>query len=277
MTAQLRPQISDYSHLEPLPDPPPREPDMRQDQRIYDFRSILRLSLSHRDDVLIAGGGYLRHQASNASEQLAPDCVVAFGVNSSGIVERNGYVISEVGKPPDLVLEVASRSTGRRDYTVKREGYAGYGVREYWRFDPTGGRYHDAALAGDALVEGQYEPLPVTRDPDGLLWGYSEVLDLELCWDRGEFRLRDHDTKQFLSTPEEERSLREAAEAGREAAESGRQAAESGRQAAESERQTAESERQAAEGRAESERQARLVAEERIRLLEAEIARRPSP
>ena len=173
--------------------------------------------------------------------------------NSSGIVERNGYVISEVGKPPDLVLEVASRSTGRRDYTVKREGYAGYGVREYWRFDPTGGRYHDAALAGDALVEGQYEPLPVTRDPDGLLWGYSEVLDLELCWDRGEFRLRDHDTKQFLSTPEEERSMREAADAGRDAAEAGRQAAET---------------------RADAERQARLAAEERIRLLEAEIARR---
>ena len=246
MASQLRPQIADYAHLEELPDPPPREPDMQQDQRIYDFRSILRLSLAHRDDVLIAGGGYLRREAGNASEQLAPDCVVAFGVNPRGIVERNGYVISEVGKPPDFLLEVASRSTGRRDYTVKREAYAGYGVQEYWRFDRTGGRYHDAALAGDTLVEGRYRSVPINRDPDGLLWGYSEVLDLELCWDRGEFRLRDHVTKEFLPTPEEERSMRQAAEAGRHVAEAEREA----------------------------ERQARLAAEERIRLLEAELERR---
>ena len=251
-TARLRPQIADYAHLEPLPDPP-REPDMEQDIRIYDFRRILHLCLSHRDDVLIAGGGYLRREAGNASEQLAPDCVVAFGVNPRGITDRNGYVISEVGKPPDLVLEVASRSTGRRDYTVKREAYAGYGVREYWRFDHTGGRYHDAPLAGDRLVGEQYEPLPVNRDPDGLLWGYSEVLGLELCWDRGEFRLRDHETKEFFSTPEEERAMRESAE---------------------SELRAVEEERLAAQSRAEAERQARLSAEERIRLLEAELEQR---
>ena len=81
---------------------------------------------------------------------------MTFGVDPKAIVARNGYVISEVGKPPDFVLEVASRSTGRRDYTVKRDGYAGYGVREYWRFDHTGGRFHDAALAGDVLVDGRY-------------------------------------------------------------------------------------------------------------------------
>ena len=239
MASQLRPQIADYSHLEPLPDPPRREPDMQQDQGIYDFRSILRLSLSHRDDVLIAGGGYLRREATNDAERFAPDCVVTFGVNPKGIVARNGYVINEVGKPPDFVLEVASRSTGRRDYTVKRDAYAGYGVREYWRFDPTGGRFHDAAMAGDTLVDGRYEPLPVSREPGGLLWGYSEVLDLELCWDGGEFRLRDHATKEFLPTLEEERAMREAAEAERMA-----------------------------------ERDARLAAEERIRRLEAELEQR---
>ena len=220
MTTQLRPQIADYAHLEPLPDPPPREPDMQQDTRIYDFRRILDLRLSRRNDVLISGGGYLRREAGDDSEIFVPDCVVAFGVNPSGITERNGYVINEVGKPPDFVLEVASRSTGRRDYTVKRDGYAGYGVQEYWRFDYTGGDYHDAPLAGDTLVEGQrYRPLPIHRDADGLLWGYSEVLDVELCWDAGGLLLRDHDTKLFLPTPEDEQQLREAAERQRDAAE----------------------------------------------------------
>ena len=110
-------------------------------------------------------------------------------------------------------------------------------MQEYWRFDPSGGRFHNAALAGDTLVEGRYAPLPVTQDPDGLLWGYSEILDLELCWDEGVFRLRNHATKEFMPTPIEERSMREAAENELEAVESQRQAVESQRQAAESPRQ----------------------------------------
>ena len=228
----LRPQIADYSHLEPLPDPPPREPDLQQDRQLFDFRSMLGLHFAHQEDVLIAGGGYLRNQPYDESEIFAPDCVIAFGVNPPGVVARNGYVISEVGKPPDFVLEVASRSTGRRDYTVKRDGYAGYGVGEYWRFDPSGGRFHDAPLAGDTLVGGRYEPLPINRDPDGMLWGYSPLLDLEICWDRGQIRFREARNKEFLATIAETRASLD------------------------------------------EERQARLDAEERIRLLEAEIERR---
>ncbi len=37
---------------------------------------------------------------------------------------------------PDLVIETASRSTARRDRTVKKEIYAVNGVREYWLVDP---------------------------------------------------------------------------------------------------------------------------------------------
>ena len=142
-----KPDTGGHSQLEPLPDPP-REPDMQQRRRTAAFDAILMAHFAHRNDVLISGDGYLRHDPANEDEQFAPDCVVAFGVNPDAIVSRNGYVISEVGKPPDFVLEVASRSTGRRDHTVKRTGYAGYGVQEYWRFDHTNGRYHDTALAG---------------------------------------------------------------------------------------------------------------------------------
>ena len=53
------------------------------------------------------------------------------------------------------MLEVASPSTGRVDYTDKRRDYERFGILEYWRFDPSGGEYHDAALAGDRLVERQ--------------------------------------------------------------------------------------------------------------------------
>jgi Uma2 family endonuclease len=37
---------------------------------------------------------------------------------------------------PDLVIEVLSGSTQRRDGTLKRDRYEGFGVREYWMVDP---------------------------------------------------------------------------------------------------------------------------------------------
>lgn len=221
----LRPQIADYAHLEPLPDPV-REPDMQQSEGIISFHLILNPYFAHRDDVLISGKGYLRHEATNDAERLAPDCVVAFGVNPEGIIARNGYVISEVGKPPDFVLEVASRSTGRRDYTVKREGYAGYGVQEYWRFNHTGGRFHDAPLAGDTLVDGNYQRLEIHEEDDGLLWGHSAVLGLDLCWDDGELRFREPETGEFLPTPEETRFERDSAVARADAEQARANAAE---------------------------------------------------
>ena len=211
-TALRPPRPGAYAHLEPLPDPP-RIPDMQQHIRIVAFDSILQAHFAQRADVLVCGQGYLRREAGNDAERLAPDCVVAFGVNPDAVVARNGYVISEVGKPPDFVLEVASRSTGRRDYTVKRAGYAGYGVREYWRFDHTGGRYHDVALAGDRLVAGEYEPLRIHEEPGGLKWGHSPVLGLDLCWDDGNLRLYDPVAGAYLPTSAELQARAAGAEA----------------------------------------------------------------
>ena len=115
------------------------------------------------------------------AREFAPDFIFARQVRDpERVIRRNGYVISEVGKPPDLVLEVGSRNTGRRDFTVKREGYAALGIGEYWRFDPSGGEYHDVPLAGDTLVDGEYVSVEIVAESDGRHWGYSETLELEL-------------------------------------------------------------------------------------------------
>ena len=233
-TVLRSPPRGEFAHLEPLPDPP-RTPDMQQHIRIVAFDSILQAHFAQRADVLVCGAGYLRQEAGNRAERLAPDCLVAFGVNPTAIVARNGYVISEVGKPPDFVLEVASRSTGRRGDTVKRAGYAGYGVGEYWRFDHTGGRYHEAALAGDRLVNGVYEPIRINEEPDGLLWGHSAVLGLDLCWERGALRFYDPAAGEYLPTPAELRDQRDAERAARLSAEARAAAERTDRFAAEAE------------------------------------------
>ena len=52
---------------------------------------------------------------------------------------------------PDLVVEIRSESTARRDWTVKRELYARYGVKEYWLVDPEA-----ATIAVLTLTDSKY-------------------------------------------------------------------------------------------------------------------------
>lgn len=231
----LNPKYADYSHIEPLPDPE-RVNDFEQFDDVVNFAAALLAFFAERDDVLISGEGYLCHVASGSmAGWLVPDCIVVFRIDPFATKARNGYVISEVGKNPDFILEVGSRSTGRRDYTVKRDGYAGYGVREYWRFDHTGGDYHDAALAGDVLVDVVYQPFEIVEEADGLKWGHSPVLGLDLCWDDSKLRVRNPETGDYLPIPTEWQSRTEAVAADRDAAEAERDAERVRRLAAENE------------------------------------------
>ncbi len=253
-----KPGLPDYSDIEPLPDPP-QVGDMEQFDGINDFAATLKPRFRREKGYVVSGGGYLRSDPDDMGD-FAPDIIFAKDVEDpERVIRRNGYVISEVGKPPDLVLEVGSRSTGRRDYTVKREGYARYGVGEYWRFDPSGGKYHDAHLGGDKLVDGEYEPIEIVSESATRHWGYSEALELEVWWYDGRLRFRDRATGEFLPNPQEWQDMAEAAET----------RAESERVA----REVAESQAESAEARAESERTERLAAEARADRLEAELRR----
>ena len=49
-----------------------------------------------------------------------PDLLVSFDADPIAYYRSNGYIISEQGKPPDFVLEIASASTGKVDVTDKR-------------------------------------------------------------------------------------------------------------------------------------------------------------
>ena len=192
--------------IQPLPDPPEKR-DMQQDRHYVPARYVLEAHYDSRGDVLVAGHGYLiasRGSVSDWKDHFYPDMVVAFGVDPEAIVDRNGYVISEVGKPPDFVLEFASETTAPRDVTVKRAGYAALGVSEFWRFDGSGKGYYPQPLAGDLLAGDRYEPVELTEEPDGEMRGYSPALSLHLCADaeRG-LRFRDPATGEYLRTHRE--------------------------------------------------------------------------
>ena len=161
---------------------------------------------------------------------------------------------------------MASASTGVVDYTDKRLDYERYGIAEYWRFDPSGGEYHDAALAGDRLAEGGYEPIAIETLGEGNLRGYSDALGLYMCWEGGELRLYDPVTEDYLPSHEEERAGRLEAELQAERESAGRREAE-----LRAERESAG--RREAELRAERESSDRQEAESRVAELEAELRR----
>ena len=187
--------------LPPLPSPPKYDMEQITHFMLPGDLTVLGLrldALRPGSTTLVSGNGYLCRTRDDFPRCPYPDVMVAFGIDKELTDIANGYVIDEVGKPPDLVMEIASHRTGRRDYIGKREIYANLGVPEYWRFDHTGGDYHDAPLAGDLLVDGSYQPVDLATEPDGVVWGYSEALGLSLCWVEGRLRFWDRQHRRYL-------------------------------------------------------------------------------
>ena len=120
-----------------------------------------------------------------------PDLLVAFGVDPAVYYRRNAYLISEQGKPPDFVLEIASRSTGQN-----RCGTTNANTMRSWEYRSTGastrrGNSTAPELAGDQLVDNVYVPVPIEELPGGVLQGYSAVLNLHLRWEQGQLAWYD--------------------------------------------------------------------------------------
>ena len=183
---------------------------MYQSSVIDEAGHVLRAHLSPRPDMFLDTGGFVFYDTSDLNRRVRPDLYLAFGVDPAAIYARNGFVPEEVGKPPDFVLEVGSPSTARIDTERKPILYGGMGVGEYWRFDPTGGDYYGYALAGDILVDGAYQPIPITAEPDGMTWGYSPLLDLNLCSQDGRLIFHDPKTGRYLlNLPETQAVLAE--------------------------------------------------------------------
>ncbi len=172
-----------------FPDPPQREPDeMTSFKHLHKTGSshYLGLYLGNEDTTLVEADLWVAQGPRPGTTGLRrPDLLIAFDVNPAAYYATGGYLISEQGKPPDFVMEVASASTASVDIGAKREEYAALGIPEYWRFDETG-EFHGAKLAGDRLVDGRYEPIPIEELPDGSLQGYSAALNLYLRWERVE-------------------------------------------------------------------------------------------
>ena len=185
------------------------------------YRRVVGTIQVHFKDVpgvRVNGNTFIYYVEGNPRRSVSPDCYVVFGLSeaaedSLSLEGNNTYLLWEVGKAPDFVLEIGSGSTGDVDTGRKRELYAELGVTEYWRYDPTGGEFYGEPLVGERLVDGAYQRIEMSHESDGRVWGHSDVLNLDPWWDDGELRLWDPVSERWLLSHEEEKERADAAEA----------------------------------------------------------------
>ena len=178
---------------------------------MVDSFSALEIHFAERTDVYIGIDQLLYYILNDPTASVAPDLFAVLGAHGSH--PRRSWIVSrEGGAVPAFVLEIASESTWRHDATRKRDIYAQIGVTEYWRFDPEGTHY-PVPLIGERLVNGEYQPIEVGADADGILRGHSAVLGLDLCVRQGieefegrallELRLYNPTTGEWLRSHQE--------------------------------------------------------------------------
>lgn len=81
----------------------------------------------HSNGILIVAPIDVHLDADNT---LQPDVIFIANENLS-IVQDD-----RISGAPDLVIEILSQSTGRKDKVTKKATYAKFGVKEYWIVDP---------------------------------------------------------------------------------------------------------------------------------------------
>ena len=178
----------------------------------------LRTFLRNVPGARVNGDTFIYFVEGDNRRSVAPDCYVVFGLSeaaqrSLSLEGNNTYLLWEVGKSPDFILEIGSKSTAQVDLGSKRDLYAEIGVLEYWRYDATGGDFYGEPLVGERLVDGEYRRLELRYAGDGSVRAISEVLNLELCWADGELRFWNPVEQHWLLSQEEEQDGRLAAEA----------------------------------------------------------------
>ena len=145
-----------------------------------DVFGALRALYRDRADTYVAIDMFVYYRRGDSGSRVAPDMFVV--TEADGSHPRHSWRIwEEGGKPPSLVLEVASGSTWVRDAEEKRDIYAQMGAVEYWRFDPERGKFLPSLLIGERLVNDEYQPIDAVTDEQGILRAYSEVLGLDIC------------------------------------------------------------------------------------------------
>ena len=189
------PEFAGYKN----PFPESHEDDMGETTIHYKLISYLfnalKVFFADRTDVFIAANLNFYYDADDSKKYYIPDTMIAFGVSNQ---DRKTYKLWEEKLCPQVIFEIASESTWKKDISDKVEDYEKLGVEEYYILD----------------AENLYLPLPLMayrRDETGRLRLVmtenerilSPLLSLEIVWTENRFKLFDPEKQEFLMTAEE--------------------------------------------------------------------------
>jgi Uma2 family endonuclease len=244
---------------------PMAESDFQRKPLTY-LIDALTYHFQEEQKVYVSGDLLIYYEKGNPKACVAPDVFVVFNVSKR---DRKIYQTWVEGQIPDIVIEITSASTRRKDQHEKPELYQRLGVTEYFQYDPTGD-YLYPALQGQRLDEkGDYQKIIAETSKtsiDGPLILTSHCLGLELRLEKGELYIFNPKTQKYLLNYSAEADARRAAEKKAWTEQKRKEWAEHDalieRQRAQQERQWAEQERQRAEQEQEQKKQALLQAEQ---------------
>jgi len=159
--------------------------------RIYDL-----LSYRYRGQRVYVGSNLLVYYTEGAPHEfVVPDNFVVLDCDPR---ERRIFQLWKEERVLNVVFEVTSRFTKKRDQVFKPQAYAQIGVKEVFLYDPTGD-YLRPVLQGYRSVEGQLTS--IERDSAGGL--ECRELGLLLNLEKRRLVLIDRETGQPLLTEAE--------------------------------------------------------------------------
>ncbi len=203
---------------------------------------------------------------------VAPDIAIIKGVALDALTS---WHVGQTGPAPQVVFEILSRETWKKDLEEKPLAYARMGVHEYFAYDPNPAPLAEATR--QRLFGWQRDPLlpamtPLLPEADGSLW--SEELASFLLADKQLLRLADTNHHLRLTGEEAQAQARWLAEQqtriqaqARWLAEQQARAEAQARRVAEQQARAEAQARWAAEQQARAEAQARRAAEQQLRQL----------
>lgn len=166
--------------------------------------ATLQAYFAPRQDVYVAGNQFLYWIEGNPKQRVAPDVYVVFGVPKRPW--RATWKVWEMGKAPDVIIELTSPSTASEDLGRKYQLYQRLGVSEYLLVDVKH-EYLKEPLNLYRLVDGEYQRVP-GEHPSPEEWRvHSELLGLTFVLAPGEggyqLRLWEPQGERWIPNPME--------------------------------------------------------------------------
>ena len=162
---------------------------------IYDMAAPTDIHQVIRDEVFARFHEHIRKKKGKCITVTSPidvqsDCDNRTMVQPDVIIvcDRNKFKKGRIFGAPDLVVEVLSDSTRKKDIVIKTSKYCNAGVREYWIVDPKKKRVHVYQFEED------YAPTIYTfadKVPVGI-WNNECVVDFAEIYDYISFLCEDY-------------------------------------------------------------------------------------